>query len=94
MNLAPVSGRRHTIYPSYVLAIHAVSHAAVPGDRVTKVFDVESSLEARSEEPAEGRDKRCECSHREDVQLEGCVRDRGRFSTELHCQRQRRGGAV
>lgn len=42
------------------LAIHAVSDAAVAGNRVAKVFDVKGALKAGGEEAAEGSDKRGE----------------------------------
>jgi len=59
------------------LAVHAVSHATVSGDRVTKVLDVECALQARSEEAAEGCDERGECRHDEDVELHWRDRDGG-----------------
>ena len=38
------------------LAVHAVGHAAMPRNRVAKVFDLEPALEAAGKEAAEGRD--------------------------------------
>lgn len=40
------------------LAIHSIRHAAVSRDRVAKVLNLESALEARSEEAAKGSNKR------------------------------------
>lgn len=51
------------------LTIHAVGHTTVTRDRVAKVLDVESALEARSEEAAERCDERCESRHDENVEL-------------------------
>lgn len=39
------------------LAVHAVRHATVAGDRVTKVLDFEGTLEAGSKETTEGSDE-------------------------------------
>lgn len=44
---------------------------------MTKVLDVESSLEAGSEESSERRDERSKSRHDQAVNLEWCVRDRG-----------------
>ena len=51
------------------LTVHAVSHATVARNRVTKVLDVESALEARGEEATERRDERCESRHDKNVEL-------------------------
>ena len=68
---------------SDVLAVHAVGHATVPGDAVAEVLDVERALEAGREEPAEGRDERCEASEHEYVVLVGCIWDRRELMTGL-----------
>lgn len=53
-------------------------------DRVAKVLDVESSLEAGCKKAAKGSDQRGEGSHNETVDLEGGVWD-GRWGVaELH----------
>lgn len=41
------------------LAIHSIRHAAVSGNRVAKVFNLESALKAGGEEAAKGSNKRC-----------------------------------
>lgn len=60
------------------LAIHAVSHAAVARDRITKVLDVEGALETRCEEATEGSDERCKGGHHKDVELHRRDADGGR----------------
>jgi len=59
------------------LAVHAVRHAAVPGDRVPKVLDLEGALQAGSEEAAEGGDEGGECREDEDVEVDGGEGDGG-----------------
>lgn len=53
------------------LAVHAVRHAAVAGDGVAKVLDLEGALEARGEEAAKGGDERGKGGEVEGVQVEG-----------------------
>lgn len=66
-----------------LLAVHSVSHTTVSRDRVTKVLDVESSLETGSKEAAKGSDQRRKGSHNETVDLEGGVGDGRRGVAEL-----------
>jgi hypothetical protein len=51
------------------LAIHSIRHATVSRDRVAKVLDLESSLEARGEEAAKGSNERCKSSKGQGMQL-------------------------
>jgi len=60
------------------LAVHAVGHAAVTRDRVAKVLDVKSTLEAGGEEAAERRNQRSEGRHDKDVELHRRDADGGR----------------
>lgn len=60
------------------LAVHAVSHAAVAGNRITKVLDVESALETRCKEATEGSDERRKGGHHKDVELHRRDADGGR----------------
>ncbi len=48
----------NALEPPPHLAVHAVSHAAVAGNGVAEVLNLEAALEARREEAAEGRDDR------------------------------------
>ena len=57
------------------LAIHAVGHATVSRDRVAKILDLESSLEAGGEEPPKGRDQGGKAGPEKDVDLDGCHGD-------------------
>src|SRR4051794_7611600 len=43
------------------LAIHTIRHAAMTGDGMTKVLDLKSSLETRSEETTKRGDERRKC---------------------------------
>jgi hypothetical protein len=52
---------------SDVLAIHAVCHAAMSWDAVSKVFDVERSFESRGEKASERCNKRRENRQRDEV---------------------------
>ena len=52
-------------------------------DTVSKVLDVERTLEAGREEPAERRDERGKARHEEDVDLERRVRDGRELVVEL-----------
>lgn len=54
----------------YELAVHAVSHATVTRNGITKVLDVECSLKTGSEEPTKRRDERCEGRKDQDVELD------------------------
>lgn len=51
------------------LAIHTICHAAVPGDGVAKVLDLEGALETRGKEAAEGSDERREGRENEGVKM-------------------------
>lgn len=51
------------------LTVHAIGHAAVSGDGVTEVLDLEGALQARGEEAAEGRDQRGEGGQGHGVEL-------------------------
>lgn len=51
------------------LAIHAVGNATVARNRVAKVLDLESTLQARGEEAAKGSDERRKGSEVEGVKL-------------------------
>lgn len=62
------------------LTVEAISHAAVSRDRVTKVLDLECTLQARREETAKWRDERGKGSQDDHVELDRhnleLVRDR------------------
>lgn len=58
------------------LAVHAIGDSAVSRDGVTKVFDLESTFEARSEEAAKGCDQRGESGENEDMPLNRCHLER------------------
>ena len=51
------------------LAVHAVRHAAVAGNGVAKVLDLEAALEAGGEETTKGSDERGKCCQDQSVQL-------------------------
>lgn len=53
------------------LAVEAVRHAAVAGDGVAKVLDLECALEAGGEEAAKGRDERGKGGQDDHVELHG-----------------------
>lgn len=53
------------------LAIHAVCHTTVTRNGVTEVLDVESALQARSEEASKGRNERGKGCEDEDMKLHG-----------------------
>ena len=53
------------------LAVHAIRDASVARDGLAEVLDLESALEARGEEAAEGRDQRGKSREDEDVELDG-----------------------
>lgn len=57
------------------LAVHAVRHAAVTGDRVAKVLELESSLETRGKETAEWGNQRCKSGPDQGVKVHGRHRD-------------------
>lgn len=65
------------------LAVHAICHASVAGDRVAKILDVEGTFEARGEETTEWSDERCKCRHGQDVELHRCYRDCSREESIL-----------
>ena len=81
----------HMTPKSHVLAVHSVSHAAVPRDRVSKVLDVEGSLETRGEETSERREKRRKGCHDEAVNREGRIRYRWRSVTQDRLEQLSRG---
>jgi hypothetical protein len=53
------------------LAVHAVGDAAMAGDRIAKVLDLECALETGCEEATEWRDQRRERGQHEGVDLDG-----------------------
>ena len=53
------------------LTIHAIRHAAMAGDAVAEILDVEGAFQAAGEEAAEGGDEGGEGGHDEDVALHG-----------------------
>jgi len=55
------------------LTVHAVSNTTVTWNRVAKILDVESTLEPRSKEASEWRDKGSECRQHQDVELNWTV---------------------
>jgi hypothetical protein len=55
----------------------------VSRDAITKVLDIERTLESASKEPSEWRHKRCESSHNQTVDLEWSIRDGGDASSNL-----------
>jgi predicted methyltransferase len=59
----------------HALAIHTISHPTVSGNTISKIFDIERALEARSEEAAKRSDERCKCCHGKGVELEWRIRD-------------------
>ncbi len=58
------------------LAVHSIGHTAMARDTLSKVLDIEGSLESRGEEPSEGGDQTREARHDENVELIGSPRDR------------------
>lgn len=54
------------------LAVHTIRNAAMPRNRIAKVFDLESTFEARGKEATERSNKRGESSEYEDVNLHWC----------------------
>lgn len=73
------------------LAVEAVSQASVAWDRVSKVFDVEGSLEARGEETAKGSNQTGKGGHDERVELEGGVRDGAEGDADGRLEQRRDG---
>lgn len=53
------------------LTVHAVRHAAVSGNRVAKVLDLECALQARREETTKGRNQRGKGPKHDDMELHG-----------------------
>lgn len=51
------------------LAIHSIRHATVSGDRVAKVFNLESALKAGGEEAAKGSNERRKGGQGQGMQL-------------------------
>lgn len=60
------------------LAVHAVGDAAVAGNGVAKVLDVEGALDARGKEAAKGRDQRRKGGEDQDVELQRLDVEAGR----------------
>lgn len=52
------------------LAIHAVCDAAVSGNRLAKIFDLECAFQPRRKESAKGSDQGCKCREHQDVELD------------------------
>ena len=67
----------------YLLAIHSIGHSAVSWNAVAKVFDIESTLETRSEEATERSDQRSKARHKQEMELIRRIRDRVELSREL-----------
>ena len=67
----------------YLLAIHSVGHAAVSWDAVTKIFDIESTLETRSKEAPKRCDQRSKACHKQEMEMIRCIRDCVDISWEL-----------
>lgn len=59
------------------LAVHAVGHAAVAGNRVAKILDLKGALQAGGEEAAKGRDQRSKSGENKNVELHGLDGDAG-----------------
>ena len=51
------------------LAVHAVRNAAVTGDRMTEILNLEGPFQTRREETSKGRNQRCKCSQDHGVEL-------------------------
>ncbi len=58
--------------PHDELAVHPVRDAAVAGNRLAEIFDLEGAFQAGSEESAKGSDEGGESGEHEDVELHGC----------------------
>lgn len=71
------------------LAIHAVRHAAVARNGVTKVLDLESALQTRCKESTEGSNERGECGDKQGMNL-----DRGNGEAPFGGEVLRRGVRV
>ena len=54
------------------LAVHTIGNSAMPRNRIAKIFDLESTFEARGKEATEWSNKRGESSEYEDVNLHWC----------------------
>ena len=65
----------------YILAIHAVCHAAMARDALPEILDTEGTLEARSKESPERCNKGREACHEEQVDLVRRVRNGGDLLT-------------
>jgi hypothetical protein len=52
------------------LTVHTICHAAVSGDRISKILDFESSFETRGKEAAKGGDEGGECCQHKDMELD------------------------
>lgn len=58
------------------LAVHAVSHATVAGNRIAKVLDVECSLESGSKETTKWSNERSKGRENQDVELHRTIKIR------------------
>jgi len=63
-------------HPHQKLAVHPIRHAAMSWNAVTKVFDVESTLETGSKEATERSNQRSKASHEQQMELIRSIRDR------------------
>jgi len=68
---------------SNALAVHSIGHSPVSRDTVTKVLDVEGTLESGSEEATEGCNERRENGHDEQMKMVGRIWERRDISPEL-----------
>lgn len=64
----------------YALAVHPICHPTMTRNTVAKVFDIESSFEARGEEASEGSNERGKGRHDQQVELIRCPGDAGHFA--------------
>jgi len=58
------------------LAVHSIGHAAMSWNAVTEIFDVESTLETRSEEATKRCYQRSKACHKQEMELIRRIRDR------------------
>ena len=68
---------------SNILAVHSIGHSPMPRNAVTKIFDVEGTLESGGEEAAKRSNEGRENGHDENVQVVGRVRDGRHIPTQL-----------
>jgi len=67
-----------------VLAIHSVCHAAMSWNAVSKILDIESALETRSEKATKWCNQRSEARHGQQMELIRRIRNFVDFARELH----------